>query len=96
MPAKRPSDRAVIICAAVPAEISNADDSTGIAGTSIAHIPDITVLAYSVVSAITVERGLDFMGDETERGMVRYGSLVMGFRGETSISLCRLAGGLPP
>ena len=44
-PANRPSANAVMICAAVPAEMPNDFANTGRAGTTIDHIPANRVLA---------------------------------------------------
>lgn len=45
MPAKRPTDKAVTNCAALPGVIAKLVAKTGIVGSSIAHMPDIAVLA---------------------------------------------------
>ena len=44
MPAKRPTESAVINCAAVPGVMAKCFANTGIVGTTIAHMPAISVL----------------------------------------------------
>src|SRR5258706_12206131 len=44
IPANRPTDNAVTICAAVPGEILKLVANTGIVGTTIAHMPAMMVL----------------------------------------------------
>ncbi len=44
MPAKRPTESAVINCAAVPGVMAKCLANTGIVGTTIAHMPAISVL----------------------------------------------------
>ena len=49
MPAKRPSARAVMVCAAVPGLTAKAVAITGTAGTIIDHMPASSALVYSVI-----------------------------------------------